>query len=319
MRGLPNLGRIFGVRIALRYTWLIAFVLITVVVATQFPTAYTLLQRIILGMGASLFFLLAIVIREFFLNFTAIVKGMPVNQVTIFIFGGLFRTTGVTSPPTLEILLAIAGLILNFLIAGIFYGIYSILVNTDSVAIAGIIQWLTFIFFMLALFHVVPGFPLDGGRLSRALLWKATGNYERSTRVTSQIGQWIGLLLIAGGIVLSIVTHQWFTGLVLVLVGWDLWGAATQSRHQAVFREALQNITAQDIMEKECHPVTPELSVSQLVQDCILPTGQRYFIVVEGDKLQGIVTMRHIKKTPGERWNSTRISEIMTPASKLRR
>ena len=318
MRSTPNVGRILGIRIRLHYTWLIAFVLITAAVVTQFPTAYPLSQRIILGIGASLFFFLAISIREFVLNFIAISKGIPVKRVTLFVIGGLSQITRGTSRPMHELLLAMAGLLSNLVIAWTFYGVYAVLVNTGSVVVAGLIQWLTFIFFMFALFHFIPGFPLDGGRVLRALLWRATGDYNRATRIASATGWVIGLLLIIGGILVMIVTRQWFVGLFLAVPGWALQSAAEQTRRQVVLQEALQSITAQDVMARECPLITQQLSLGQLVRDCILVTGQRYFVVIDDAKLQGIVTMRNIKRIPKERWDSTPIGEIMTPASKLK-
>ena len=124
--------------------------------------------------------------------------------------------------------------------------------------------------------------------------------------------------LLSGVILLLILARQWFNGLVLIFMGWVLYLAAAQSRRQTALREALQGILVRDVMARESLVTTPELSLGQLVHDCILVTGQRYFVVAEGGKLQGMVTIRNIKKVPKERWNSTQIGEIMTPASELK-
>jgi len=287
-------------------------------VVTQFPEAYPLWQRIVLGIAASLLFLLAVSIREIVLSFLALSRGISVKRVTLFVFGGASRITRGDTLPVLELLLAAAGLLSNLIIAGIFYAVHSVLVNTGNVIIDGLILWLAFMYFMLALFHFIPGFPLDGGRLLRTLLWKATGDYDRATGIACWTGQGIGLLLIAGGILLLILAHQWFNGLVLIFVGWVLHIAAAQSRRQTVLRKALQDIMARDIMAKECPLTSQQLTLGQLVRDCVLVTGQRYFVVADGGKLQGMVTMRNIKRVPKGRWDSTRIGEIMTPASELK-
>jgi len=310
-------GRILRVRIRLHYTWAIAFVLITAVVVTQFPEAYPLWQRIALGIAASLLYFIAVYIREFVLSLVALGKGIPVKRVTLFSFGGVSRIAREATLPILELLLAVAGLLSNLIIAGIFYVAYIVLVTAGSIIIAGLIQWLAFIYFMLALFHFIPGFPLDGGRVLRALLWRATEDYDRATHIASWTGWGIGLLCITWGI-LALVAGQWFVAILLAFMGWVLQSAVAQSRRQAALSKALQNIMAQDVMARECPIISQQLSLGQLVQGCILVTGQRYFVVADGDKLQGIVTMRNIKRIPKERWDSTLIGEIMTPASKLK-
>lgn len=318
MRSTPKLGRIWGVRIRLHYTWAIAFVLIAAAVVTQFSEAYPLWERILLGIAASLLFFIAVSIRELILNFIAIAKGITVKNVTLFIFGGVSQLTEEATSSTLELLLATAGLLTNLLIAGILYGIHIALVIAGNMTIDGIIQWLAFIFFMLVLFHLVPAFPLDGGKVLRALLWKATDRYDRVTLIASWVGWAIGLLFLVGGIMLLIITQQRFVGLLLAVSGWALLSAAAQSRRQAVRCEALQGITARDIMAMDYPFITQQLSLGQLIQDYVLATGLRYFVVVDEAKLLGIVTVRNIKRIPKKRWNSTSTGEIMIPASKLK-
>lgn len=313
----PHLGRILGIRLRLHPTWAIAILLVIAMVVTQFPEVYPFWQRMVLGIAASLLFLAAVGIREIILNFLALYRGIPVKKVTLFAFGGVSQITKEGTLPVLELLLAVAGLLTNLIIAGIFYAIHAVLVNTTYIMIDGLILWLAFMYFMLALFHCIPAFPLDVGRLLRLLLWKLTGDYDRATSIASWAGQGFGLLLIACGILLLVLVRQWFNGLVLIFVGWILYLAATQSRRQTKLREALQHIAARDIMARESLITTPQLTVGQLVRNYILATGQRYFVVADEGKLQGIVTTREIKQVPKKRWNSTKIGKIMTPASEL--
>jgi Zn-dependent protease len=318
MRSTADLGRYFGFRLRLHYTWFIAFILITTIVVTQFSEAYPLWQRIGLGLAASLLFAVAIVIREYILSFAAIIKGIPVKRVTLFIFGGLSQVTEEVTLPVHERLQAVVGLLSNLVITGAFYGVLLVLVNTGDIIVAGVIQWFVFIFFLLALFHFVPGLPLDGGRLLRAVLWGASGDYRQSTRITSWIGQSMGWLFVIGGLLLLVLGRQWFVGLVLAFAGWVLQIAATQSRREMLLLEILQSITVQDIMTREYPIINRELSLGQLVQDRIIVTGQRNFIIVDGARLEGMVMMRDIKRVPRKLWDSTPVGEIMTPASRLR-
>lgn len=317
---LYRVGRIFRFRLQLHRGWAIAFILITAIVVTQFPEAYPLWQRVALGIVASLFFFVAVSIREIALSFLALGKGMPVKRVTLFVFGGMPQIAKEETLPVLEVLLAMAGLLCNLIIAGIFYGVHSVLVNTGSVQIDGLMLWSAFMYFMLALFHFIPGLPLDGGRLLRALLWGATGNYERATAIVSWIGQGFGLLLIAGGIRSWVLSGQWFNfnGIALVFIGWVLNTAAMHSRRPMILRKTLRGIKARDVMARDCPLISPKLSLSQLVRDYILVTGQRYFVVAGRVKLEGVVSVRNIKKVPKKRRHSTTVGEIMTPASEIR-
>jgi len=230
MRIIPNLSRILGVRVRLHYTWFMAIILIAAAVVTQFSTLYPLWQRIMLGIAAGLLFFVAITIREFALSLVATSKGIRVKSVTLFVFGGVSQIAKEATLPALELLLAMVGMLSNLIIAVIFYVLYIALARAGGIVVDVLIQWLAFIFFMLTLFHFIPGFPLDGGRLLRALLWRATGNYERVTRITSWIGWGIGLLFIIGGILVMIIKQLWFDGIFLAFLGLVLQNAATHSR-----------------------------------------------------------------------------------------
>jgi Zn-dependent protease len=316
----PVLNRMLGVRLRLHPTWAVAFILIIAMVVTQFPEAYPLWQRVILGIAASLLFFIAVGLREIILNLLAINRGIPLQRVTLFAIGGLPQIPKGDTRPLIELLMVAAGLLLNLMIAGILYAVHSALVNTTQVIINGIILWTAYLYFLLALFHFIPVFPLDGGRLLRVLLWKLTGDYDRSTNITSWAGQGLGLLLIAGGILLLVLSRQWFNGFTLIFVGWVLYLAATQSRRQTALREALQHIAARDMLSGESPIIaTPQLTIGQLVRNCILVTGQRYFTVAdENKKLLGVVTVSDIKRVPKKRWNHTKIGKAMTPAGRLR-
>lgn len=234
MRSTPHLRQIFGVHVRLHYTWFVAVILISAAVVTQFSTAYPLWQRIMLGIAASFLFLVAITIRESVISFIATRKGITVKRVTLFVFGGVPQIDQEAISPALELLLAVVGLLFNLIVAGIFYVVYLVLARTGNIIVDVLVQWLAFIYFMLALFHFIPGFPLDGGRVLRALLWKATGNYERVTNIAAWIGWGFGLLFTIGGImILVITTQEWFIGVLLMFPGLVLQNAATHSRRQA--------------------------------------------------------------------------------------
>ncbi len=317
MDSLPKTGRIFGVSVRLHYTWVLAFALITAIMVTQFPEALPLWHRTILGLITSLLFLIAVSIRSFVISLVAINRGVSVKRITLFVFGGGAEISKEATRPILELLIAATGLLSTLLLCGIFYGIYAILFNTSSVVAYVVIQWLSYIFFMLFLFHFIPGFPLDGGIILRALLWRVSDNYDRSTRITSLIGLTIGWLTIAGGILLLVTEQQWFNGLTLVGVGWVLQSAAAQSRRRAIAREALQPVKTEDIMTREIPLISNQATVSQLIRDYILATGQRYCLIVDGDKLEGVVTIENVKRVK-KKHQGSHLGKIMTPVSELK-
>lgn len=246
MRNFPRLGRFFGIHIRIHYTWIIAIPLITLAIVTQFSTEYgTLLLRIVFGVSASILFFFAILLREFVLSLIAVTKGTVVRSLTLFAFGGLSQVDKETTMPAKELLLAAAGMLYNLIIAGVFFAIYSVLAQRGELVVDVLLQWLAFICLMLALFHLLPGFPLDGGKILRAILWRLWEDYDRATRIASWAGWGIGMLLTIAGISLLFLTHERFTGAFVVSVGLMLQNASTHSRRQV--REVSSNIEQQDL------------------------------------------------------------------------
>ena len=182
-------------------------------------------------------------------------------------------------------------------------------------ALAG---WLSSINLMLAVFNLVPGFPLDGGRIFRAVLWHFTGNFSKATRIAAGSGQLVGYGIILGGIWTGLITGSWFSGLWLAFIGWFLLNAAQESVLQVSVQSALSGLVAEDIMTRDCPTVSGRMSLAELVQEHILKTGQRCFVVAEGRQLEGLVTLHQIKAVPQSRWAEVSVGEAMTPVAKLR-
>jgi Zn-dependent protease len=228
-----KLSSIFKVRFRLHYSWIVVIILMTVGVITQFATSYPFLPRLILGVIASFIFLLITVVRMLIITLLAVRRGAIIESDTIFAIGGVLDIDKTTTFPSLEVLLAIAGFLLNLIVAGILFTVYQVLAHTGSIMVHVFVQWLAFIYFMLSIFDLLPGLPLDGGRILRAIFWKATKNYGRTTRVISWAGWAIGMAITITGIVLTITTRQWFVGILLALPGLILQNAATHQRRQA--------------------------------------------------------------------------------------
>jgi len=317
VRGKNPLINASRIRIRLHYTLLFACILGILIVATQFPEAYTLWKRLVLGIAACFFIGVVIIARQLAINFVAIRRNIWFKSVTLFVFGGIPGIPKEATSPSIELLLSVVGLLSGLIIAIVFYAIYVVLVITGNVIFSGLIQWIVFITVVLTLFHLIPGFPLDGGRILRAIIWRTTGDYDRAASITSLVGQVTGLFLGIGGIVLLFIAQKLFVGLLLTYIGWVLYFAAAQCKHQAVLRKILYGITVRDVLSSESTFITPQFSIGQLVKERISFSGQSYFPVVQDTKLLGVITIHKIKSVPNNRWDSTPVTEIMTPARVL--
>ena len=320
MRGNISLGRVFGIPLRLHYTWFIIFAWVTfLLVFSDVGQTYPIEQRIILGILTSLLFFASIVTHELAHSILAIRNNIPVKEITLFVFGGVSQITKEATHPRAELLIAIVGPLTSLALAGIFYGLHLLLAGTQQILAASLMQWLALINVILAVFNLIPGFPLDGGRIFRALVWHRTHDYHRATRIATKVGQGIAYAFMAVGIA-SIFAPllSWFNGLLLIFIGWFLRDAARASYQQVLLRDALTGITARQVTDYDCPLIPPHLNLMELVQQYILPTGRSCFLVTRGAGLEGMVTLQQIKKVPRTRWTITSVQDIMTPASKLK-
>ena len=309
-----TIGRLFGIQVRLHYTWFIIFTLVTV--SLVYPNWLNLFSWV-MGIITSLLFFASVLAHELAHSLVGRASGVPIKSITLFIFGGMAHMTREAKRATEELKMAAAGPACSLAISG-FFGLLFLWFRTQGALapLADMARWLALVNVMLAVFNLIPGFPLDGGRVFRSLLWQGTGNYTRSTIIATRVGQGVGYLFILGGI-LIIIRYDWFTGLWLAVIGLFLENAASASYRQAQWHKALQGATAADVMTSE-YPVAPaDITISQLVKDYILPGGQHFFTVAEDNRLQGIITLHNIKAAPRRTWDTTRVGELMTPASKL--
>ncbi|MCJ7669362.1 MAG: site-2 protease family protein [Dehalococcoidia bacterium] len=320
MRGNISLGRVFGIPLRLHYTWFIIFALVTYsLVFYDAGQPYPIEQRIILGILTSLLFFASVITHELAHSILAIHNNIPVKEITLFVFGGVSQITKEATRPRAELSIAIVGPLTSLALAGIFYGLHLLLAGTQQILAASLMWWLAWINVFLAIFNLIPGFPLDGGRIFRALVWQRTHDYHRATRIATKVGQGIAYALMAVGIA-SIFAPllSWFNGLLLIFIGWFLRDAARASYQQVLLRDALTGITARQVTDYDCPLIPPHLNLMELVQQHILPTGRSCFLISWGTELEGIVTLQQIKKVPRSRWAITSVQDIMTPASKLK-
>ena len=316
-----NLGKLFGIQFRLHYTWFIVFVLVVVSLSTQyFPATNPGWSRLTywsIGIIASLLLFASVVAHELAHSLVARVKGIPVKSITLFIFGGVAQITSEATKASTEFIMAAVGPACSLVIGGVFALIWLFTKSTyEPVAVMAL--WLAYVNGVLAVFNLIPGFPLDGGRVFRSLLWRFTGNYRRSTLIATQVGRGVGYLFIAGGISVMFLLHAWFSGLWLVFIGWFLENAASTSYRQAQWRERLLGVTATQVMTVDLPVVPSNVTVNHLVQGYVFTSGRHFFLVADDGKLKGLLTLHNIKSVPQQDWDTTQVKEIMTPVDDLK-
>jgi Zn-dependent protease len=321
VKGSLQIGKVFGIPIGINYSWFIIFALVTLSLTTgYFPSRYAGWEPVSywgIGLLTSLFFFASVLIHELAHSVVALAWGVPVKSITLFIFGGVANIGREPERPLSEFLIAIAGPGSSLLLALGFGVLWLTGQFVGWAPLAALGLYLGGINLSLALFNLLPGFPLDGGRIFRSIVWAGTGNMNRATRWAAATGRAVAVLMIIGGGVL-IVTGNWGSGLWLAFIGWFLDSAASHSAQQAWVREALEGYTAGDFASSVCQAVDSNMPLDWVVRDYVLTQGQNCFVVTEGKQAQGVATLGQIQKVPRQRWGWTPVRQIMTPLSHLK-
>ncbi|MCG3209697.1 MAG: putative zinc metalloprotease Rip3 [Anaerolineae bacterium] len=320
MRNNIRLGKLFGIEVGLDYSWFIIFLLIVWSLAGHYlilRQSWSFAFRLGLALVTAVLFFASILAHEFGHSLVAIAKGVPVQRITLFIFGGIAQITREPKQALDEFLIAIAGPAVSLALAGGFGLVWLVGRQLDLRGLAELGSWLGLINLSLAIFNLIPGFPLDGGRVLRAIVWGVTGNMLRATRLVAIIGQGVAWLFIAAGI-WQVFAGSWANGLWIAFIGWFLNNVAASSGQQAAWQELLQGHTAAEVMMTDCPRLPPDMSLAQLVNGAILSSGRRCFPVVDGERMVGLVTVHQVKDVPREVWPTTAVGQVMIPAAQLR-
>lgn len=313
-----RLGKIWGISIGINASWFIVFFLLTFSLVTEFTTAHphwSPIYHYLIGVLTSVFFFTSVLLHELGHSAVALRKQIPIRSITLFVFGGIAQLGKEPDRPLTELQIAIAGPIVSFALS-LLFGLLGQFATGMSEGVQALGQWLSRINLSLALFNLTPGFPLDGGRVFRALMWKWTGDFIRATRIAGNVGKGIALVFIAGGF-LIVLSGALFQGLWLTFIGWFLLSAAETSTRQAALTQALAGLRARDVMTTDCPKVPDYLSLSQLVEEYILSTGRRCFLVTTDSRLLGLITVHQVKHVPRPDWPHTPVRQAMVPVAKL--
>jgi len=324
LRGGIPIGKAFGIQLRLHYSWFFIFALVTwILAAAYFPTTYpnwSMSARIAAGLITSILFFASVLVHELMHSIVSQRQGIPVQSITLFIFGGVSQITSEPKQPGDEFRMAIVGPLSSLVIGGILLGVYYQWRSVDTFAvqfITAIAYWLGYINLLLGIFNLIPGFPLDGGRVLRSLIWWRSRNLTSATRIASNVGRAVGFIFIFVGIYF-IFTGNWLNGIWLALIGWFLESAAVGSYQQLLMQEMLKGHVASEIMSGDCVVVPPDMTIDHLVNGNILTSGRRCFPVGSGSQIMGLMTLHNVKEVPRDQWNTETVKEAMTPFDKLR-
>jgi len=318
LRGGIPIGKVFGISIRLDYSWFFIFALITwALAASYFPATYptwSLSMKISAGLITSFLFFGSVLAHELMHSLVALREGIYIQSITLFFLGGVSQMTGEPKMAKDEFRMAIAGPLSSLVLGGIFLGISFTLRSTVTEAaqfVAAIAYYLGYINILLGIFNLIPGFPLDGGRVLRSILWWRSKNLQSATRIASNIGRGVGFLFIFAGI-WFIFTGNFFNGIWLALIGWFLESAALGSYRQLLLHDMLKGHVASDVMSRDCVMVSPDVSIERLVNENILSSGRRCFPVGSDGNIQGLMTLDNVRAVPRNRWATTMVKESMT-------
>lgn len=314
MKSSFRLGRIAGVEIGIHYTWLLAFILITWSLAQgffpQYYPGWELSTYWITGVLAALFLFLSVLVHELAHSLIAMAKGLSVRGITLFIFGGVSSIKGEPERPNVEFAIAIVGPLASLVLAGVFWGLRQA-VGQQVSPLAAMLSYLALVNALLAGFNLIPGLPLDGGRVLRSIIWGATGSLTKATNIAATVGRVFGWCLIAFG-VFQLLTGNFLGGIWIAFIGWFLSSAAEASRQEVTAREHLSGVRVKDVMNPSLECISPQTSVEDVVRDIFFQRGRRAVLVCQDDNLVGIVTLTDIKELPQSKWEHTSVGEIMT-------
>ncbi len=315
-----RLGSVFGIELRIDMSWLIIFALISLSLSGYLSKEVPGFNPAVYW-GAALvcavLFFSSILAHEMMHSLVARTRGLKVRGITLFIFGGVASIEGEPKRPSDEFWIAVVGPLCSAVIGGAFLGLYALL--PGKTLEAEIVNWIGSTNLALAVFNLLPGFPLDGGRLFRAAAWSFTGDFKKATRYAVVAGSTVAYSLIIGGLFLAVVAGALINGLWLAFIGWFLLSAARQSLAEVQFGEVLKHLKVREVMQTDCPTVRSSVTVSEFVHERVLRSGRKCFMVSDNGSLKGLVTLHEVKELSQEAWPQKTVGEIMVPADQVRR
>ena len=317
-----RLGRIFGIQIGLHYSWFLIAVLVILSLGGQFTATnpawgFTTIWATAILTGV--LFFTAIVLHELSHALVARARGLPVRSITLFALGGLAQIEREAADARTEFWMGIVGPIASALI-GLVCLILALIFGwkpaaTPTTPLTAMLMWLGAINIGLAVFNMIPGFPLDGGRVLRAIVWWLTNDLRTATNVAAVVGQLVAMAFIFFGI-FQFFSGAGLGGLWLAFIGWFLLDAARSSRSQTIIMESLRGIRVSDVMAGDYPVINLRQNLQHFVDDYLL-RGFTYAFVRNDDAIVGLITSQDIKNAPADMWRLRTVQDEMRPLQEL--
>jgi Zn-dependent protease len=309
-----KVGRLAGIEISIHPSWLVIAFLITYSLAeSQFPRTFrgwTAAEYWLVAAATATLFFASVLAHELSHATLARRFGLKVEGITLFIFGGATTIDAESHTPRDEALIALAGPVTSLLIGGllVFVGLF-----VDQPQLGALVSWLGFVNLALGIFNLIPGFPMDGGRILRAFLWRVRGDRLVATRNAATVGRLLAYGLVGLGVFIALQPGGLFSGLWLAVIGWFLSNAAESTLMQAGVEQSLRGVRVRDAMDPNPPAVSPNETVAELVNDRMLRGEDRSYLVQHDDGgLAGIVTLQDVRRLPRDDWPLARVTDIMT-------
>jgi Zn-dependent protease len=334
-----RIGQVLGIDIRIDWSWLVIFALITWNLGTAFGQSHadwSTALRWGMAVFAAILFFASILAHEIAHSLVARARGIPVRSITLHLFGGVSNIQREPDSPQAEFFMAILGPITSLVIGGALLWIVSLHIGlarngaldieemmSQMNPLITILSWLGSVNVTVGLFNLIPGFPLDGGRVLRSILWAVTDDLRRATRWASWAGQGIAWMMIVAGIAMAfgaripILGTGFGNGLWLSFIGWFLHTASAQSYQRIVVRDILEGVPVMRMMRADPPVCSPECTVSNLVHEHMMRSDDQSFPVVEDGRFIGLVTLDDVRKVPRTGWDTTTVRQMMTPSDQL--
>ncbi len=313
------LGRVLGIPIGLDYSWFLIFALLTWSLAASYYPAefknWPVAQYWIVGALTAIMLFVSVLLHELGHSIVALRYRIPVRSITLLIFGGVAQIGAEPPSAMAEFWIALAGPLVSFALA-VLFGMLEPLAGALSPLLA-LVKYLAYINGTLGLFNLIPGFPLDGGRVFRAIVWGTTHSLHRATLIAASVGRFIAYLFILVG-VWQMFAGNFGNGLWIVFIGWFLETAAAAQVQQQNIHDLLAGHRVSEAMRRDYVAVPPSATLEQLVDEHILGSGRRSLIVEQNGRVVGLLTLHHIKDIPRSDWATTTAGQVMIPLQEVK-
>jgi len=314
-RGI-KLFKVFGIQISIDYSWFIVFVLFAWSLSYgYFPFKHpglTTSTYIAMGVVSALMLFVCVLIHELSHSVTANRLGLDIHEITLFIFGGVAQLSKEPEDAMVELKIAVAGPLASGVLAIIFGVLAALAAKTPYDVVYAVFAYLSLINIVLVIFNMIPGFPLDGGRVLRALWWAKTGDVNRSTKVASSVGKGFAIFLIFFGFY-QVLVGNFVGGLWAILIGFFVQRAAESGYQQIVIKQALHGLKVRDIMSAGVVTIDSSSTIVEAVEDYFLKHHFVSFPVVSGGRVEGLLLLGSVRGVEKERWETTLVKDVMQP------